>query len=173
MHYVHEENIKKYKIKYLYTSDNVMRALHAGEIDIGQVAIQNAVGGLVEESIHAMAPCMFTITAEFAIPVSHTLMIRTDATFSDIDTIMSHPQAFAQCKQTLAEKYPNLTQISGEGELIDHAKVARYLGEKKLPKNVATLGSSILATLYHLTIVEKNLQDAKENLTTFLHVRRV
>ena len=52
---------RKYKIKYLYTSANVMRALHAGEIDRGQFAIHNSTGGMVEESIRAMAAYKFKI----------------------------------------------------------------------------------------------------------------
>ena len=68
-----------------------------------------------------MAHYKFSIIEEFAIVISHALMIRKDATLKDITTIMSHPQVFAQCKKTLMQKYPNLTQTSGEGELIDHA----------------------------------------------------
>jgi prephenate dehydratase len=85
---------------------------------------------------------------------------------------MSHPQVFAQCKTTLPEKYPELKQISGQGELIDHANVAKQMAAKKLPKNVATMGSKVLAELYGLKIVEDNLQDAKENYTSFLVVSR-
>ena len=62
--------------------------------------------------------------------------------------------------------------MSGEGELIDHALVAQQLSERKLPKNIATMGSKILAELYDLTIVEDNLQDLKENYTSFLLVGR-
>ena len=35
------------------------------------------------------------------------------------------------------------------------------------------MGSKILAKLYNLKIVEENLQDLKENYTTFLHVERI
>ena len=100
-------------------------------------------------------------------------MIRKDATLKEITTIMSHPQVFAQCKKTLVQKYPNLTQTSGEGELIDHALVAKQLSEGKLPKNIATMGSKILAELYDLHIVEDNLQDLNENYTSFLLVGKI
>ena len=99
-------------------------------------------------------------------------MIRKDATLKDITEIMSHPQVFAQCKKTLEQKYPHLKLVSGEGELIDHALVAKQLGEEKLPKNIATMGSKLLAELYGLTVVEDNLQDLQENYTSFLLVGR-
>ncbi|MBI4994271.1 prephenate dehydrogenase/arogenate dehydrogenase family protein [Candidatus Peregrinibacteria bacterium] len=161
------------RIKYLYTAENVLRALHKGEIDFGQFAIQNSVGGAVDETISAMAKYKFKITDQFAIKISHALLARSDAKFSDITQIMSHPQALTQCKQTLAEKYGHLKQTSGKKELIDQTVVARQLALKRLPKSLATLGSRVLADIYGLKIIEEALQDAKENYTSFMLVERV
>lgn len=173
LYYLKKETIKKYKVKYLYTSENVLRALHEGDIDRGQMAIHNSVGGIVSESVEAMANYKFRIIEEFAIKISHALMIRKDTKFSEITTIMTHPQVLAQCKDTLIKKFPYLKQTSGEKELIDHAVVAKLLSEGKLPKNVATMGSKVLANLYNLKIIEDNLQDAKENYTSFMQIARV
>lgn len=172
-YYLKKGGIKKYKIKYLYTSGSVLSALHKGDIDRGQFAIHNSVGGIVGESIEAMANYKFKIIEEFAIKISHALMIRKDAKFSEVTTIMTHPQVLAQCKGTLAKKYPNLKQTSGEKELIDHAVVAKHLSADKLPKHIATMGSKVLAGIYGLQIIEDNLQDAKENYTSFLQISRV
>lgn len=172
LHILKSKNISKYKIDYLYTSENVLKALHKGEIDRGQFAIHNSIGGIVMESIEAMAKYKFKIIEEFAIKISHALMIRKDARLDGITTIMAHPQVFAQCRTNLSKKYPELIQVSGEGELIDHALVAKYLSEEKIPKNIATMGSKILAEIYDLKIIEDNLQDLKENYTSFLMVER-
>ncbi|HSW47734.1 MAG TPA: prephenate dehydrogenase/arogenate dehydrogenase family protein [Candidatus Saccharimonadales bacterium] len=171
-YYVKRNKIDKYKIKYLHTSESVLNALHVGDIDLGQFAIHNSTGGIVGESIDAMAKYKFRIVEEFAIIISHALMIRKDAKLSDIDTIMTHPQVLAQCKTNLSEKYPNLKQTSGEGELIDHALVAKHLSEGKIAKNIGTMGSKILAEIYGLQIVEDNLQDLAKNFTSFLVVER-
>lgn len=171
-YYVRKAGIKDYEIKYLYTSEKVLAALHGGEIDRGLFAIHNSVGGMVGESVEAMARYKFSIVEEFAIIIAHALMIRDDAQYGDITSVMAHPQVFAQCKSTLARKYPDLKLTSGKGELIDHANVAKQLGAHKLPKDVATMGSKVLAGLYDLNIVEDNLQDAAENYTSFLMVRR-
>jgi len=171
-YYVKRNGIANYKINYLHTAKNVLQSLHQGDSDYGLFAIHNSIGGIVMESIMAMSQYKFSIVEEFAIKISHALMIRKDATLKDITTIMSHPQVFAQCKNTLQQKYPNLAQTSGEEELIDHALVAQKLGEKELPKNIATMGSKILAELYDLKIVEENMQDLQENYTSFLFVSR-
>lgn len=184
-YYIKQAGIKKYKqslkfsqgsnyrIKYLYTSENVLSALNKGDIDRGQFAISNSEVGIVDESLKAMANYKFKIVEQYAIKISHALMIRKDAKFSEVTTIMTHPQVLAQCQKTLPQKYPHLKQTSGEKQLIDQSMVAKYLSQKKLPKHIATMGSKILAKLYGLQIIEDNLQDAKENYTSFLQVARI
>lgn len=172
-YYLNRNAITNAKIMYLYTAENVLRALHEGDIDQGVFAIHNSVGGIVMESIEALAQYNCAIIEQFAIKIAHALMIRTDATLKDITTIMTHPQVLSQCKQTLLEKYPHLKLTSGEGELIDHALVAKQLGEGKLAKDVAVMGSARLADLYGLTLIEDNLQDSNNNYTSFLIVKRI
>lgn len=172
LYFYQRAGIAKYQIKYLYTTENVLKALHVGEIDRGQFAIFNSLGGMVDESVEAMARYKFKIVEKFAIKISHALMIRKDSSYDKIDTIMTHPQVLAQCRKNLTEKYPHLKQKSGERELIDHAKVAEHLSQDKLPKNVAVMGSRVLAEIYGLKIIEDNLQDLTENFTTFLQVER-
>lgn len=171
-YYLRRANIPAYRIAYLHTTERVLRALHAGDIDQGQFAIHNSRGGIVDESIEAMARYRFNIADQFAIPIAHALMIRPDATLRDITEIMAHPQVFAQCREALKQKYPQLKLVSGKGVLIDHAKVAEQLGKKLLPKHTATMGSKALASLYGLTVIEDNLQDLKDNYTSFLAVTR-
>lgn len=171
-HYVKKAGIQNYEIRYLYTSERVLADVHSGDVDWGLFAIHNSVGGMVGESVEAMARYKFSIVEEFAIIIAHALMIRDDAEYEDITSVMAHPQVFAQCKSTLARKYPDLRLTSGKGALIDHANVARQLGTHKLPKDIATMGSKVLADLYGLKIVEDNLQDADENYTSFLMIKR-
>jgi prephenate dehydratase len=141
-------------------------------VDRGQFAIHNSVGGMVGESVAAMARYRFAIVEEFAIKISHALMMSSTAAFEDIDTVMTHPQVLAQCRTSLARKYPALHQTSGDGDLIDHAKVAELMAQGALPSNIATMGSTVLAAIHGLVIIEDNLQDLDENFTSFLWVQR-
>ncbi len=171
-YYLKKHMVQKYQIKYLYTTEKVLKYLHEGEIDFGLFAIQNANGGVVEESTYAMAKYRFAIKEEFEINICHFLMKREDVSFSSIGTVMAHDQVFKQCKRTLKEKYPNLVQKTGEGDYMDTAKVAYGIATGSLPKEVAILGPKILADMYGLDIVDENLQDTKENPTTFFLVKR-
>ncbi|VVA43653.1 Prephenate dehydrogenase [Candidatus Roizmanbacteria bacterium] len=172
MFHIKKNKIKKFQIKYLYTSEKVLKNLHEGNIDFGLFAIQNAVGGVVEESTHAMAKYKFKIVEEFQILISHFLMKRKDMDINSIKTIMAHSQNFRQCKNNLAKKFVNLKQLSGQGDLLDTARCAEALVTGKLDKNTAILGPKILAEIYNLEIIAENLQDSQNNLTSFFLVSR-
>ena len=170
--YCQKQRIKNFKIKYLYTSNNVLKALHQGEIDFGQFALQNSVGGTVKETIDALSHYNCKIVKEFEIIVNHCLLVKKGIKLNQIKKIISHPQALAQCKSTLNKKYPDKKLISGKGSLIDQAKAAQYLSEGKLPKNIAVLAPKICSKLYALEVLAKGLQDRKDNFTSFLFVKR-
>jgi len=161
-----------FKIKYLYTSEKVLKNLHQGNIDFGLFAIQNAVGGVVEESTHAMAKYKLKIIEEFQIVVRHFLMKRKNIDIKQLKSIMAHSQNFLQCKKSLERKFPNLKQISGQKDLIDTAKCAELLSKNKIDNKTAILGPKILAKIYNLEIIDENLQDNQNNLTSFFLVSR-
>ncbi len=172
-HYCKTHGIKDFELSYLYTSVNVLDALHRGDIHNGVFAIQNAAGGVVMETIHGLARYQCEILEVFSIVISHCVMHHPDVAFEEINTIISHPQAIAQCKNKLATKYPNRQIISGEGDLIDQALCAEYINQGKLPRTTAVLAPKVCAELNELTIEEEGLQDlGDDNLTTFVFVER-
>lgn len=170
--YTKDHGVEDYKIKYLYTSDSVLRNLHVGSIDFGLFAMHNSIGGVVQESIKAVADYTFEIVEEFAFPVRHFMMKRKDVDFAEVESLMAHPQVYKQCQGTLAKKYPDLPQKVGKGDLIDHAAVARALSKGMINKNIAVIGPKTLSELYDLEVVAENLQDMKDNVTSFMLVKR-
>ncbi len=173
MDYVKRHKIGNWEIKYLYTTDRVLKALWEGEIDYGLFAIQNANGGVVEESIEAMAKYKFRIKEKFGIQIRHFLMKKPGVKVKELRSVMAHPQVFKQCRKNLAAKYPGLEQVVGKGELIDTAKAAQALSEGKIDDKTAILGPRVLSSLWGLEIIEGDLQDSKDNVTDFLLVERL
>ena len=172
--YIDKDKIDRSKviIKYLYTSERVLSELQKGNIDYGQFAMHNSVGGIVQESVYALAKYKVKIVEKFGIKIPHYLMKRKDVDISKLNSIMTHPQVFAQCKKTLIKKYPHLKQIIGKGDLIDNAKAAEAVATGKVPKTTAYLVPKILSKIYDLEIIDENLQDDKENFTSFLIMQR-
>lgn len=172
-HYCVTHDIVDFRVEYLYTSENVLSALHQGLIDRGIFVIQNAKGGVVMESVHALSRFTCEIIDTFDIVIDHCILHRPDVRFEQVERLMSHPHALAQCAGTLREKYPHLERVSGEGDQVDQALCARLLSEGKLPKTTAVLASASCADLYGLVIHDRGLQDlGAENPTTFMFVQR-
>ena len=173
LEYIEKIKIQKYKIKYLFTSEKVLANLNLGNIDYGLIAIANSTGGIVEESIQSLAKYRSQVTADFQILIQHYLIKKQGVELSKVDTIIAHPQVFAQCKNTLEKYYSKYKLFSGEGDLLDTAKAAEYLSLGRLTDNFAVLGSKKIAEIYNLEIVAENLQDKTDNLTRFLLLKRV
>lgn len=170
--YLEKLNEKNFKLEYLYTSDAVLKSLYSGKTDRGVFAIHNSLGGIVDESVQAMAKYNFSIIDEFSIIISHCLLLHPQSSLEKIDTIMGHPQALKQCAGNLKTRFPNLKCISGNGELADPSKASEELCRGSIPKTTAILGSKTLSRIFGLQIAAENLQDLAENYTSFLWVER-
>lgn len=170
--YAHEHEIFGYETKYLYTTHTVMEAVVHGEVDFWVFAMVNSKGGLVQESLDAIGKYSFEVVADVNLAIKHVLMCRKDIPRYEVTTIMAHPQVFSQCQDTLRRHYMRYELVSGEGDLIDTAKVAESLADGTLDNHIAVLGSRFLADLYDLQIMAENLQDRDDNMTRFLVVRK-
>jgi prephenate dehydrogenase len=170
--YIKRHHVQNFKIKYLYTSEKVLKDLHAGDIDFGIFAMHNSVGGIVTESVEAIAKYKFRIVEEFAIKISHHLMKLPHVSIDKIDTIMAHDQVFKQCVSTLKSKYSHLKQETGKGDYMDGATLAKAVANGKFRQDIFMLGNKMIADLYGFEVVAENLQDDKENFTSFLVVSR-
>ena len=78
--------------------DTVM-AVHEGTVDRALVPIENSLEGSVNATLDSLA--METedvaILGEVILPIRHCLIARTELELSDIEVVLSHPQANAQC----------------------------------------------------------------------------
>lgn len=169
--YMNQQKIGSHKIYYLYTTENVLLSLKKGKIDRGQFAIFNTIGGEVEESKIAIKKYSFTKLAEYKISIAHTLLVHPNTKLHQMNTIMAHPQALAQCKTNLSNKFPSIEQRVGKNSLVDPAKIAEYIHMGKLPATTGVVGSRRLASIYNLKIAARNLQDDYKNYTTFILVK--
>ena len=162
--YTRREGLKKYKISYLITVENVLAALEKGQIDLGIFPIENSNGGIVIEAVHAMAKHRFSIRKIFEIDVHQNLLVKKGVTADNIKTILSHDQAIKQCRFYLKRVWPKVTIK----EYPDTAKAAEDLAKGKLPATTAVIASLKAAKLHKLDVLEPSIQDLKFNYTSFV-----
>lgn len=156
--------LKKFSLSYLISVENVLAALETGTIDLGVFPIENSTGGVVTETLHALAKHNCDIKKIFDIDIHQNLLVREGVDAGGIKTITSHEQALKQCRAYLLREWPN-AKIE---EYADTAKAAEDLAAGKLPETTAVIASAAAAKLYKLQILEKSIQDLKTNYTTFI-----
>ena len=167
--YCNKFNVQEFELDYLVSSMNVLNSLTSETIDIGIFAMENAQGGVVIESVEALAKNQCKIIDMFYIEISQNLLAKDNITLGDIEAIHSHEQALKQCKDYLAEKFWSKKLVEED----DTAKAAQDLAEGKLPDHVGVIASRNSAEKYGLNILENDIHDLKKNLTLFLAVERI
>ena len=161
--------LEDFEILYLISTKAVIDTVESDEVCFGVFAMENAQGGVVIESVEALAEHRCRIVEMFHIPVSQNLLACHGVLKGDIIEIHSHQQALRQCKDYLAENFWSCPLIEAD----DTAEAARRLSEGKLKGSVGVVGSEFCAELYDLNILEHDIHDLKHNLTLFLAVENI
>ena len=167
--YCQKFGISDFELAYLVSSMNVLDGLTEKTIDTGIFAMENAQGGVVIESVEALAKNQCKIIDMFYVEISQNLLAKDHIALGDIEEIHSHEQALKQCKDYLAEKFWSKKLVEHE----DTAKAAQDLAEGKLSDNVGVIASKNSAEKYGLNILQNDVHDLKKNLTLFLAVERI
>jgi prephenate dehydratase len=161
--------LTNFKIIYQISSEHVLAGVENGKTDYGIIAMENAQGGVVIESVEALSKYRCDIIEMFHIPVNQNLLGVEGTNIGDIMEIHSHQQALRQCKDYLSEHFWSRPLIEED----DTAEAARRLAEGKLPSNAAVIANHACAELYNLEILQESIHDLKHNLTLFLGIKKL
>lgn len=161
--------IDPFEMDYLISSENVLSAVENNNVEYGVFAIENAKGGVVIESVEALANHKCKIIEMFHISISQNLLVKPDMVIGNITEIYSHQQALRQCRDFLAEHFWTRPLIEAD----DTAESARRLSEGKIPETAAVVASKYCADLYGLSILQEDIQDLKNNLTLFIGIQKL
>ncbi len=165
--FVEKHKINDYQLEYLINSENVLGALENNTTDIGIFAIENAIGGIVLESIYALAKYRCAIIDIFHIPISQSLLALPGISAERITEIHSHQQALRQCRDYLSKHFKGIPLI----EESDTAYSAQRLRNGEISKTSAVISNKVCAQLYDLQLLREDIQDSKDNETLFLGVK--
>ena len=133
--------------------DTVM-AVHSGLVERALVPIENSLEGSVNATLDALA--METedvaILGEVVRPIEHCLIAREAIDLSDIETVVSHPQASAQCARFIRTRLPRAQVLSGSST----AEAVRMVAEHDGPW--AALGTRTAADRYHCQVLRAGVE---------------
>ncbi len=143
---------------------DAMVSLDEGSADFAVLPIENSTAGIVSEIYDLLVEFENYIVGEQIIRIEHCLMAAPGTKMEDIQTVYSHPQSLMQSAGYLRE-HPKWQQISMGNNAFAAKKVAE---EQK--KNQAAIASAYAAQTYGLEILERGINDLKNNSTRFIIV---
>jgi len=137
-----------------------------GDADRAFVPFENSSEGAVRATLDTLAfdaPSL-TIAGEHDHPISHSLIARAEAELGEIEVVLSHPQASAQCARFIREHLPRAeTRAAGST-----AEAVRLVSESGEPW--AALGAASAAALYGAVVLREAVEDEPDNVTRFVWV---
>lgn len=141
--------------------EDVVKAVREGQADYGVVPMENSSTGGITEVYDLIQHYDCAIVGERMVKIEHVLLGVPGATLDDIDTVYSHPQGFAQCREFFMEKR-NWKQQPYFSTAQSAEKVAR---EGK--KNQAAVASRTAGRLYGLQVLKDTIAFNSTNYTRF------
>ncbi len=142
---------------------DAMCALEEGSADFAVLPIENSTAGIVTEIYDLLAEFENYIVGEQIIRIEHCLMALPGTRQEEIETVYSHPQSLMQSAGFLEKQ--GWQQIS----MPNNAFAARLV-EQAGDRTKAAIAGELAASLYHLEILQRGVNDSATNCTRFIIV---
>jgi prephenate dehydratase len=143
--------------------DTVM-AVHERTVERALVPIENSLEGSVNATLDALAVETedVTIVGEVVHPVRHCLIARGPLELAQIGTVVSHPQASAQCARFIRSRLGEARVVPANSTADAVRMVAEADGDW------AALGNRLSAGIYGCEVLLAGVEDVAGNETRFV-----
>jgi len=145
---------------------DVFEAVETGKVDLGCIPIENSRTGSIHQNFDLLLTQNLWIVGETQIRVIHNFIVNKGITLNEIKMVYSHPQGLQQCENFLSQ-FPQIEQVP----TYDTAGSVKMIKEKKI-LNAAAIASSEAAEYYDMDILQKGIEDVRENYTRFYFLSR-
>lgn len=143
---------------------DAMEAIAEGAADYAVLPIENSTAGIVADNFDLLVDFENYIVGEQVIKCEHVLMGLPGTKLSDIQTVISHPQALSQCEEFL-EEHRGWRQVPYDNTAMAAKKVAL-----DQDKTQAAIGSAFAAGRFGLEILADHIYYNEANSTRFIIV---
>lgn len=141
--------------------EEVFEAVSRGEAEAGIVPVENSLEGSVGMTLDLLLKSDLKVAGEVVLGIRHSLMALPGVGRGEVEEVISHPHALAQCKKFLKGLGARTRDFPST------AGAAREIAGKKLG-NAGAIAPAVAAGLYGLDVLEEDVQDGERNETRFL-----
>lgn len=147
---------------------DVIAAVASGAVAAGIVPMENSLEGSVSATLDVLAFEVENvhITREIVYPVRHRLIARVPLKLDEIEKIISHPHAHAQCRRFLRDNLPGAEVVAANST----AEAVQIVSKSR--EKWAAIGSALAAESYGCRVLEADIEDYADNRTRFVLLSR-
>jgi prephenate dehydratase len=143
---------------------DVVMAVHNGSVERALVPIENSHEGSVNATLDSLAieTDDVAIVGEVVQPITQCLIARAPIELSEIEAVLSHPQASGQCARFIRTELPGVRVMAAPST----ADAVRILADHEGPW--AALGNQLAAERYGCVVLRAGVEDGADNETRFV-----
>ena len=145
------------------TFEQVFAAVEAGECEGGLLPIENSVAGSIHRNYDLLLQNQLPIVGEYHLRVQHCLIALPGVQIGELRSVISHPQALAQCDSYLRSLGVKVSPA------YDTAGSVRIMQEDAEPSQAA-IASRRAAEIYGMQVLAEGIEDDPANYTRFLAI---
>jgi chorismate mutase/prephenate dehydratase len=145
----------------------IFESIEKGIIEFGVIPIENSLQGTVRETLDLLIEKNLFIYGEIELRIVQNLITLKSSDLTKINTIISHPQAFAQARKWININLPNAQLINSNST----AEAVQQINKHK-DESIAAIGTSFSSEIYDLKILSSNIEDNPINFTRFLIISK-
>lgn len=140
--------------------DDVFSEVEKKRTHYGIVPVENSIEGSIFNTLDSFMKYKVKICGEVLLEISHNLVCRS-GNIEDIQTVASHAQGLAQCREWLRKHMPQTPTLP-----VFSTGVAAQMAANN--PNIGAIASSLAIKTYDLQVVVKGIEDYRGNTTRFL-----
>jgi chorismate mutase/prephenate dehydratase len=148
------------RYKAMETIDETFNEVEKGRVQYGIVPVENSIEGAVFSTLDSFMKYSVKICGELHLPISHNLVCRS-GDIEDIQTVASHSQPLAQCREWLKKNLPAVPTLP----VFSTGGAAKMAANNP---NIGAIASELALKTYELQVVVKGIEDYQGNTTRFL-----
>ena len=146
--------------KALESIDEVFAEVEKGRTAYGIVPVENSIEGAVFSTLDSFMKYRVQICGEIRMEITHNLVSKS-GNLEDIQTVASHSQALAQCREWLRKNLPSVPTLP----VFSTGAAAQMAANNP---NIGAIASSLAIKTHELQVAVKGIEDYRGNTTRFL-----
>ncbi len=147
------------------TIHDTVLAVHERTVDRAVVPIENSLEGSVNVTLDALVfeADDVRIIGETVLGVEQCLITQEPIALEEIEVVISHPQATAQCRDYIRANLPEARVMTSSST----AEAVRLVTER-IRHRWAAIGTRLAADLYDCVVLQAGIEDVPGNQTRFV-----